>query len=85
MEFEGTTYTSIPLVSGEEVMAEWRVFKRAFAKENRAFLDKNPLAKPTLQDIKAEMETSSAYTDIFPAIFNLMNLILTLPVGTASV
>ena len=85
VEFEGSTYTSPPLASGEDVIAEWRVFKWAFAKETKAFLEKSPLAKPTLQDVKAEVEASSAYTDIFPASFDLMNLILTLPVGTASV
>ena len=31
--------------------------------------------------IKAEMESSSAYTDIFPAIFRLMDIIFTLPVA----
>ena len=82
LEFEETTYISL-LVDTEEVMAEWRVFKRAFAK---AFMEKNKLTKPpTLQDVKAEMESTSAYTDIFPEIFKLMNLILALPVGTASV
>lgn len=84
VEFEGTIYTSPPLVDGEEVVAEWRLFKRAFSKEKRAFIEKNPLSKPpTLQDIKLEMESSSAYTDIFPAMFMLMDLILSLPVGTA--
>ena len=35
-----------------------------------------------IQEIKAIMESSNAYTDIFPAIFRLMDIILTLPVGT---
>ena len=39
VKFEGTTYTSLPLVDIEEleVIAEWRVFKRAFAKEKKTF------------------------------------------------
>ena len=73
VEFEGTTHTSPPLASGEDVIAEWRVFK---------FLEKSPLAEPTLQDVKAEVERLHEY---LPTIFDLMNLILTLPVGTASV
>ncbi len=86
VEFEGTTYTSLPVVDTEEVMAEWTVFKRAFAKKKKAFMEKNKLTKPpTLQDVKAEMESTSAYIDIFPEIFKLMNLILALLVGTASV
>ncbi len=86
VEFEGTTYTSLTVVDTEEVMAEWTVFKRAFAKEKTAFMEKNKLTKPpTLQDVKTEMESTSAYIDIFPEIFKLMNLILALLVGTASV
>ncbi len=86
VEFEGTTYTSLPVVDTEEVMGKWTVFKRAFAKEKKAFMEKNKLTKPpTLQHVKTEMESTSAYTDIFPEIFKLMNLSLALPVGTASV
>ena len=38
-EFVGTTVTSPPLVDGEEVLAEWRVFKRAFATELKSFME----------------------------------------------
>ena len=31
------------------------------------------------------MESTNAYTDIFPQIFKLLNILLTLPVGTATV
>ncbi len=31
------------------------------------------------------MESTNAYTDIFPEIFKLLNILLTLPVGTATV
>ncbi len=85
MEFDGKTYTSPPLVDGEEILAEW-VFKRALAKETKALMTKRKLPKPpTLQDVKAEMETSAGYPDIFPEVFKLINILLTLPVGTATV
>ena len=38
-----------------------------------------------MQEIKAEMESSGAYTDIFPAAFQVVDINLTLPVGTATV
>ncbi len=31
------------------------------------------------------MESTNTYTDIFPEIFKLLNILLTLPVGTATV
>ena len=35
VDFDGVSHTSPPLVDGEEVLAEWRVFKRALVKEKR--------------------------------------------------
>ena len=63
VEFGGTTYmyTSSPLVDGKEIIAEWRVFKRALSKEKKAVIEKKKLTNPsTLQDVKAEMEGSDA-------------------------
>ena len=86
VEFDGTTYISPPLVEREEVLAEWKVFKRAFSREIKEFMKKRKLTKPpSFQVIKVEMESSEAYADIFPAIFRLMDIILSLPVGTATV
>ena len=85
-EFEGEKYTSPSLIDSEEVFAEWRLFKRAFAREIKAVVEKRKLANPpTLQEVKEEMESTNAYTDIFPEIFKLLNILLTLPVGTATV
>ena len=86
VEFGGTTYTSTPLLDAEEILAKWRVFKRALVKENKALMEKKELSKPpTMQEVKAEMESSGAYTDIFPEIFKLLDILLALPVGTATV
>ena len=85
-EFGGKTYTSPPLVDSEEILSEWRVFKRTFAKQKKALMKKNQLSKPpTLQEIKMEMESCDGYADIFPEIIKLLNILLVLPVGTASV
>ena len=54
--------------------------------EKKAIMVKRKLTKPpTLQDVKVEMEISGAYKDIFPEMFKLLDILLTLPVGTASV
>ena len=85
-EFGVKTYTSPPLVGSEEILSEWRVFKRAFAKQKKALMKKNQLSKPpTLQEIKREMESCNGYADIFPEIIKLLNILLVLPVGTTSV
>ena len=92
-EFGGKTYTSPPLIDSEEILPEWRVFKRAFAKQKKALMKKNQLSKPpTLHEIKMEMESCDGYADIFPEIIKLLNILLkllnillVLAVGTASV
>ena len=49
-------------------------------------MEKKQLSKPsTLQEIKMEMESGDGYGDIFPEMFKLSNILLVLPVGTASV
>ena len=54
VEFGGTTYTSAPLVDGEEINAEQRVFKRAIAKEKKAITERKQLTNPpTLQDVRS--------------------------------
>ena len=85
IEFDGSTYCSPPLVDREEVSAEWKIFKRALVKEKREMIEKGKLSKsPSLQEVKRKMECSSAYTELFPEIFKLLNIILVLPVGTAT-
>ena len=44
-EFVGKTYTSPPIMDSEEILSEWRVFKRAFAKQKKALMKKNQLFK----------------------------------------
>ena len=67
VEFGGKSYTSPPLVNEEEIFAEWRIFKRALAKQKKTMMEKKEMSKPpSLQDVKTEMELSGAYTGIFP-------------------
>ena len=48
-------------------------------------MQKKKLAKPpTLQELKVEMTALNTYATIFPNIFKLLDILLTLPVGTAT-
>ena len=70
------------LLSKEELLGEWQVFKRAVFQEKKVMVEKNT-SPPSLQDIKDTMEAS--YACIFPETFKMMNISLVLPIGTASV
>ena len=49
----------------EEFFAEWRIFKRALAKEKKTMMEKKVMSKPpSLQDVKTGMELSRAYRGI---------------------
>ena len=85
VDFDGCTYSSPPLVDREEASAEWRIFKRALLKEKTDLIRKRDLSTPpSLQEVKKEMECSGAYAEIFPEIFKLLNILLAMPVGTAT-
>ena len=61
VEFGGKTYSSPSLVNEEKFFAEWRIFKRALAKEKKATMEKKVMSKPpSLQDVKTRMELSKA-------------------------
>ena len=83
VEFEGT---SPAIIKREELFSEWPIFKRAFFHEKKGMMissnAQDPKA-PSMQEIKVEMESN--YSVIFPEIFKIMNILLVIPVGTASV
>ena len=52
--FDGNTFSSPPLVDKDEVVAEWRLFKRALKQESKVLMEKDKTTKaPNLQDVKA--------------------------------
>ena len=54
--------------------------------DSEEILEKMQLSKPpTLQEIKMELEFGDGCGDIFPEMFKLLNILLVLPVGIASV
>ena len=63
VEFGGKTYTSPSLMNEKEIFAEWRIFKRALAKEKKTMMEKKKMSKPpSLQDVKTEMELSGRFS-----------------------
>ncbi len=84
VSYEGKDHTSPPLLDKDSFIGEWQVFKRALKQETESFMEKNKLTKmPTLSEV--HMESTGAYTGIFPETFKLLNIILVLPVRTASI
>ena len=45
-EYRGVTYTSPPLLSGDELISEWKVFRRALCKEKELLMRSLKLSKP---------------------------------------
>ena len=86
VEQNGTHFTSPPLLKAEDLQAEWKLFRRAMSIEKDNLIhSKNLDTPPSLQDLLQEMNSSSTYSGIFPQMMKLLNILLTLPVGTATV
>ena len=62
-----------------------RIFKRALAKAKKTMMEKKKMSKPpSLQDVKTGIEVSG-YRGIFPEMFKLLDILLTIPVAIATV
>ena len=86
VELCGATFKSPKVLDGEGLISEWPVFRRALLKEKQAFMSAKNLTKsPTFQQLFEEMHSSEAYVGIFPETYTLINIMMTLPVGTATV
>ena len=86
VEYALTTYTSPPLLDGDELLSEWKIFRRALLVEKKAIMErKEESASPSMQEILDEMNKSHTYGGIFPETWKLLNITMALPVGTATV
>jgi hypothetical protein len=86
VELHGATFKSPKVLDGEGLISEWPVFRRALLKEKQALMSAKSLTKsPTFQQVFDEMHSSEAYVGIFPETYTLINIMMTLPVGTATV
>ena len=61
--YGGVTFSSPPLISKDDVLMEWHLFKRALVHECKVIREEKKTSKePSLQDVKSQMEASTAYT-----------------------
>lgn len=85
VEYLGVTYTSPPLLDREELLSEWKIFRRALYKERELIVRSKKQSTPSMQEVFQSMQTTDAYKGIFPQTFTLLNILLAMPVGTATV
>ena len=86
VEHNGTRFTSPPLLNSEDLQTEWKIFRRAMTLERDGLMQSKELETiPSLQELLREMHSSSTYSGIFPEMMKLLNIMLTIPVGTATV
>ena len=86
VELFGTVFKSPEVLDGDGLISEWPVFRRALLKEKQVFMSTKSVTKsPTFQELFDEIQISEAYVGLFPEIFKLINIMVTLPVGTATV
>ena len=86
VELFDTFFKSPKVLDGDGLISEWPVFRRALLKEKQVFMSAKSVAKiPTFQELFEEIHSSEAYFGIFPETFTLINIVMTLPVGTATV
>ena len=86
VEFQGGSFQFPPVIDGDVLLSEWPVFRRALIHEKEAFLSSKKLTKsPTFQQVFQGIPKADAYGGIFPEMFKLIYIMLTLPVGTATV
>ena len=85
VEYEGTIYTSSPLLDRDELLSEWKTFRRALIQEKKSIMQTARNSQPSLQDILQSMQEYETYKSIFPQMFSLMNILLANPMSTAMV
>ena len=86
VELLDSFFKSPKVLDGDGLISDWPVFQRALLKEKQVFMSAKSVVKiPTFQELFEEIHSSEAYLVIFPETFTLMNIMMTLPVGTATV
>lgn len=86
VEFQNEIFRFPPKLDRDALLSEWPVFKRALHHEKEALMSSQKLTRsPSFQKNFEEIQKADAYGGIFPEMFKLCNIMLTLPVGTATV
>lgn len=61
--YQGASYTSPPLLDREELIAEWKVFRRAFYEEKELMVQARGTStpSPTMQEVLQSMQATEVY------------------------
>lgn len=81
VRYDGMTCTSPPLLNGDDLLLERKIFSCAILLEKKCIIE---CKEESRSDIFVEMETSHAYGGILPETWKLLNIIMALPVARAS-
>ena len=66
VEYDGSMYTSSPLLNADELISEWQIFRRAVVKEKEVMMKSKQLSKPpAFQQFIHELQSSSAHDGLF--------------------
>ncbi len=84
VEYDGTIHTSPAVLDREELLSEWKTFRRALIQEKASVVQAKE-TRPSLQDLLQSMQKCDSYKAIFPQMFSLMSILLAIPVSTATV
>ena len=72
-----------PLLNTDDLISEWKVYRRAMLQEKDMMTANGD--SPTMQKLSARMMSCQSYVETFAEIFKLIQILLCLPVGTATV
>ncbi len=84
VEYDATIHTSPAVLDREELLSEWKTFRRALIQEKASVVQAKE-TRPSLQDLLQTMQKCDSYKAIFPQMLSLMNILLAIPVSTATV
>ena len=71
MSYDGENYTSHPLLDRDDLIGEWKVFKRALKQETVLLMERKKITKvPPLWEVKVHMECTGTYMEYFQKHLN---------------
>ena len=83
VELFDTFFKSPKVIDSDGLISEWPVFRRPLLKEKQVFMPVKSVANiPTFQEVFEDIHSSEAYLGIFPNTVTLINIMMTLPVGS---
>lgn len=83
--YEGKTYTSPPLLDQNELISEWKFFRQAFHNEKTLAAQTKQSDESSTCDVLFSMQATDAYKGILPQMFTLLDILMSMPIGTATV